>query len=498
MENYNAYYAEINTLNIGRRELFLTKNHKVYYNKKDIPKSEKFDKSIFEIYIINDNAVNYSNYLKSLEVKAITDILCLNNESKMSFVRILEHLRDALEDFYSDITKYLKAFKENDKVLSKDIEFSAKVLRTYNAQTFALREMSHSFVDSLRVLTNNRMQSLREITAKLNITIERHDESIFKKLSYLEVIDINQWWLGYMLMQYEKQLQPYLYHPDAPTKPMYGIEDMIPKLRLVNFEIASEIPFFNLSELRIAVRGILLATANHKHVQKILKTIFEFSNKVIDLYNDEISRIEKDSGLQRKNERAGKKKEGMLPIVTENVSIRIDNDKKVWIVNDTIRFYRKNPKALFNRDFAIFAANVFNFLKEEVFINEESKKVVVENRDNNTPVSFEEMFFDSELITPCLKVLTQIEKPALNSKFEWIGNNKSLLCVWIKELYSGNTPFIKKLSNKDYAQLLLKKIPSLKSFSHTNFDKPSTRANALRDEIKYLLSKLSESRMFGK
>lgn len=494
MENYNAYYTEITTLKIGRRELFQTKNNRVYNNKKDIPKTEKFDISFFEIYIINDNAANYSNYLKSLLAKAITEILCLNNESKKSFFERLKYIRNTLEDFYSDIAKYLKNFKDDNKILSSDIDFAVNISRTYNVPLFALNEVQHSFLENIRQITNYRIQSLREGINQLYFTISKDDVSIFKKCSYLEVIDINQWWLGYIKMQFENQLTPTLYHPENPTKKMYGIEDMMPKLRLVNFEIASEIPFFNLSEFRVAVRGILLSTADKKTVQSVLKTVFKFSEDVIDLYNKEISNIEKNSGIQRKNERDGKENKDELPIVTERMSLRIDEDRKAWIVNDTSRFYRNNPKTFFNRDFAIFAANVYNFLKEDIFTDKEKEVLINEDNVEDEITSFEDLFYDSNNIIPCIKVLSELEKPVLNHNFEWVGNNKSILCIWIREMVSKRFSYIKHTSNKDYARLLLTRFPDLKSFSHTNFDKGSPRANNYKLEIRDLLSQVSVNR----
>jgi hypothetical protein len=116
----------------------------------------------------------------------------------------------------------------------------------------------------------------------------------------------------------------------------------------------------------------------------------------------------------------------------------------------------------------------------------------LENPEQPLPRSLDEIFLKAEMIERCINVLRQLDKPVIDSKLNYIGNNKSVVCVWIDELVRSN--FIKKQKDNVFSALVNIKFPDLQMTKDGSlFRKTSKRAEETRKDIQVLLSQISLS-----
>jgi hypothetical protein len=115
------------------------------------------------------------------------------------------------------------------------------------------------------------------------------------------------------------------------------------------------------------------------------------------------------------------------------------------------------------------------------------------------PKTFEELFYDVSLISPCIDILKKIEPPLIDTECNYIGNLKGAFCIWIDEMQRQS--IIKKFTDrKIFASLIPHKIKRF-SIDESMFGKHQSKAeNQYRTDIKTMLSqiKLSQNSQKGK
>lgn len=119
----------------------------------------------------------------------------------------------------------------------------------------------------------------------------------------------------------------------------------------------------------------------------------------------------------------------------------------------------------------------------DTFSNKEQKK--------GKPKTLKKIFVKPEHYKPCLNVLQEIN--VINANNEYIGNNKGVFPLWIRELETGG--FIHKQSNIIYKNLLNKAITILNlSNDASEFTKTYKRleTNDTLNDIKYHLSQIKK------
>lgn len=115
------------------------------------------------------------------------------------------------------------------------------------------------------------------------------------------------------------------------------------------------------------------------------------------------------------------------------------------------------------------------------------------------PISFDELFYDANFISPCIDILKVVDPPLLDAECNYIGKLKGAFCVWIDEMQRQG--IVKHFSNREiYASLLPQRIKRF-SIDESMFGKPQPKAEEnYRTDMKTLLSqiKLSQYSQSGK
>lgn len=104
------------------------------------------------------------------------------------------------------------------------------------------------------------------------------------------------------------------------------------------------------------------------------------------------------------------------------------------------------------------------------------------------PKRFEEIFYDVNLMQPCIDILKQVEPPLIDSDCNFIGKPKGAICVWIDEMQ--RQAIIKHVSDRKQLAILIS--DKIKNFSINDrmFDNHhSTAERQYRDDFKALISK---------
>lgn len=117
------------------------------------------------------------------------------------------------------------------------------------------------------------------------------------------------------------------------------------------------------------------------------------------------------------------------------------------------------------------------------------------------PETFEELFYNSYLVKPCIDILKDLNPPLIDLDYNFIGKSKGAICVWIDELQrqgivKSNYPKERKL----FADLIPKIIKRF-SIDESMFGKYHHKAEEqYRNDIKTLISqtKLSQNSHLGK
>ncbi len=125
--------------------------------------------------------------------------------------------------------------------------------------------------------------------------------------------------------------------------------------------------------------------------------------------------------------------------------------------------------------------------------------------DIETPQTFEELFYNTDLVAPCIEILKELDPPLIDTEYNYIGKLKGIICVWIDELQRQG--IVKHFSDrKIFASLIPQKIKRF-SIDESMFGKHHKKAeNNYRTDIKTKASKiklsqnsqLSQNRKLGK
>lgn len=105
--------------------------------------------------------------------------------------------------------------------------------------------------------------------------------------------------------------------------------------------------------------------------------------------------------------------------------------------------------------------------------------------------TFDELFHESKYIEPCINLLKQLDPPLIDSDCNFIGNNKSAICIWVDEMVRNG--IMKPQQGKTFALLIPQRIKGL-SISESLFRKVSTRAKErYGKDIAVLISQIKHS-----
>ncbi|PKG44056.1 hypothetical protein [Psychroflexus sp. MES1-P1E] len=114
--------------------------------------------------------------------------------------------------------------------------------------------------------------------------------------------------------------------------------------------------------------------------------------------------------------------------------------------------------------------------------------------EQENPKDFEELFYNTELITPCIDILKELDPPLIDTDYNYIGKLKGVICVWIGELQRQG---IVKSNYTDERKLFASLIPQkIKRFSidESMFGKPQKKAEEnYGTDIKTKVSKIKLS-----
>lgn len=109
-----------------------------------------------------------------------------------------------------------------------------------------------------------------------------------------------------------------------------------------------------------------------------------------------------------------------------------------------------------------------------------------------TPKTFEELFYNTDLVTPCIDILKELDPPLIDTDCNYIGKLKGVFCVWIDEMQRQG--IVKHYSDrKIFASLIPQKIKRF-SIDESMFGKYQNKAeNLYRTDIKTKVSKIKLS-----
>lgn len=110
----------------------------------------------------------------------------------------------------------------------------------------------------------------------------------------------------------------------------------------------------------------------------------------------------------------------------------------------------------------------------------------------NTPKTFEELFYNTDLVAPSIDILKELDPPIIDTDCNYIGKLKGIVCVWIDELQRQG--IVKHYSDrKIFTTLIPQKIKRF-SIDESMFGKYQSKAeNKYRTDIKTKVSKIKLS-----
>lgn len=113
-------------------------------------------------------------------------------------------------------------------------------------------------------------------------------------------------------------------------------------------------------------------------------------------------------------------------------------------------------------------------------------------KEIDKPETFEELFYNPDLVMPCINVLKELDPPLIDTDCNYIGKLKGAICVWIDELQRQG--IVKRFSDrKILASLIEKKIKRF-TIDDSMFGKYHDRAEKqYKTEIKSMVSKIKLS-----
>ncbi|WP_242094380.1 hypothetical protein [Aestuariivivens sediminicola] len=122
--------------------------------------------------------------------------------------------------------------------------------------------------------------------------------------------------------------------------------------------------------------------------------------------------------------------------------------------------------------------------------------------EQETPKTFEELFYNPAHAEACLKILNELQTPVIDAINNYIGKAKGIFPLWIKVLKNHKPkPLIKHFKDTVYKDLLNQKVKGLNlSKDASEFRKQYKRIedNKVELDIKAILSQYSQSGKLGK
>lgn len=122
--------------------------------------------------------------------------------------------------------------------------------------------------------------------------------------------------------------------------------------------------------------------------------------------------------------------------------------------------------------------------------------------EQETPKTFEELFYNPAHAEPCLKILNELQPPVIDAINNYIGKAKGIFPLWVKVLKNHEPkPLIKHFKDVIYKDLLNEKVKGLNlSKDASEFRKQYKRIEKEKVEldIKAILSQYSQSGKLGK
>lgn len=122
--------------------------------------------------------------------------------------------------------------------------------------------------------------------------------------------------------------------------------------------------------------------------------------------------------------------------------------------------------------------------------------------EQETPKTFEELFYNPKHAEPCLKILSELQPPVIDAINNYIGKAKGVFPLWVKVLKNHKPePLIKHFKDAVYKDLLNQKVKGLNlSKDASEFRKQYKRVenDKIELDIKTILSQYSQSGKLGK
>lgn len=129
--------------------------------------------------------------------------------------------------------------------------------------------------------------------------------------------------------------------------------------------------------------------------------------------------------------------------------------------------------------------------QNEVLPPQQSEK---QKPKQETPKTFDELFYNTDLVIPCVDILKELDPPLIDTDYNYIGKLKGVFCVWIDEMkrqgvVKSNYPEERKL----FTELIPQKIKRF-SIDESMFGKYQKKAeDNYRTEIKTKISNIKLS-----
>lgn len=142
-----------------------------------------------------------------------------------------------------------------------------------------------------------------------------------------------------------------------------------------------------------------------------------------------------------------------------------------------------------NTDYKILKERYKAYLEQQQALPPQQTETKTEQE---TPQTFDELFYNIELVQPSIDILKEIEPPLIDTDCNYIGKLKGIICVWIDELQRQG--IVKHYSDrKIFASLIPQKIKRF-SIDESMFGKYQSKAeNNYRTDIKTKVSKIKLS-----
>ena len=183
-----------------------------------------------------------------------------------------------------------------------------------------------------------------------------------------------------------------------------------------------------------------------------------------------------------------------LELVINRRKLKLKQGYKNSSPNEEQR-YRKILKEWF-KDEKIFIDEITPLLKALPPQQAETKT------EQEQPKTFEELFYNPEHAEICLRILSELQPPVIDSINNYIGNLKGVFPLWVEVLKKHKPqPLIKHFKNSVYKDLLNQKIKGLNlTKDASEFRKQYKRIenNKIDIDIKAILSQYSQSGKLGK